>query len=278
MTLVEMRATAHSSELLYPDLAGKRVLITGALEPEGAVLARAFAEHDCRLVLQMGLEPSTRSAWAEDLRAVARGLRVLPGDFSDSDGVDRFADAALRTHGGIDIVVNIARLPLTLAVARTERELNASLAEGLRPLWQLSQRAIDCMRANGTKGVVLNVLAEAKSEGARGLALHTIAKTALEAITQAEARPAFADGIRVYGLLEARAPGARSWDDLVATAMNAANTEVLDQILGMDQGEFPRRHVAGANRNLSRAYRCPPRTRSGSRGRGRQPQIPATPA
>ena len=91
MMLVETRATAMTSELLYPDLAGKRVLITGALEPEGAVLARAFAEHDCRLVLQMGLEPAPRSAWAEDLRQVARGLRILPGDFRDCEGVDRFA-------------------------------------------------------------------------------------------------------------------------------------------------------------------------------------------
>ena len=230
MTVVEMRATVQTSELLYPDLAGKRVLITGALEPEGALLARAFAEHDCRLVLQMGLEPAPRSAWAEELRDVARGLRILPGDFRDSEGVDRFADAALRTHGGLDIVVNIGRLPAELGTARTERELNGCLAEGLRPLWQLSQRTIEHMRADGTKGAVLNVLAEAKADGPRGFALHTIAKTALEAITQAEAKPAFADGIRVYGVLEARAPGARAWDDLVASTMNAANTDVLETI------------------------------------------------
>lgn len=230
MSLVETRATAHRCALLYPDLAGKRVLVTGALEPEGAMLARAFAEHDCRLVLQMGLEPAPRSPWAEELRHVARSLRILPGDFRDSDGVDRFADAALRTHGGIDIAINIARLPETLATARDERELNARLAEGLRPLWQLSQRVIEQMAADRTQGVVLNVLAEAKSPGPRGLALHTIARTALEAITQAEAKPAFAHGIRVYGVLEARAPGARTWEDLVSTAMQAANTDVLDTV------------------------------------------------
>jgi 3-oxoacyl-[acyl-carrier protein] reductase len=230
MPLVENRATVQSSEHLYPDLAGKRVLITGALEPEGAVLARAFAGHDCRLVLQMGLEPAPRGAWAEDLREAAKGLRVLPGDFRTSEGVDRFADAALRTHGGIDIVVNIARLPDALAAARDERELNTRLAESLRPLWQLTQRAIERMRGDRTPGAVLNVLAQAKSSGPRGLALHAIAKTALEAITQAEAKPAFADGIRVYGLIEARAPGARTWDDLVATAMDAANTDVLDTV------------------------------------------------
>ena len=224
------RVTDKSCDLLYPDLSGKRVLITGALEPEGAVLARAFAEHDCRLVLQMGLEPSPRSAWAEELRAIAPGLRILPGDFRDSDGVDRFADAALRTHGGIDIVVNIARLPEALIHARDERALNARLAEGVRPLWQLSQRAIERMRCDRTQGAVLNVLAETKVDGPRGFALHTLAKTALEAITQAEAKPAFADGIRVYGLIEARAPGARSWDDLVSTTLQAANTDVLDTI------------------------------------------------
>ena len=230
MPPVENRATDHRREMLYPDLAGKRVLITGALEAEGAILARAFAEHGCRLVLQMGLEPAPRAAWAEDLREVAKSLRILPGNFGDCDGVDRFADAALRTHGGIDIVVNIARLPAALATARDEREMNARLAEGLRPLWQLTQRAVERMRADGIRGAVLNVLAEARCEGARGLALHTIAKTALEAITQAEARPAFEDGIRVFGLIEARAPGARTWDDLVATAMDAANTDVLETV------------------------------------------------
>ena len=230
MSLVENRDASMLSELLYPDLAGKRVLITGALEPEGAVLARAFAEHECRLVLQMGLEPSSRSAWAEELRATAQGLRVLPGDFGSKDGVDRFADAALRTHGGLDIVINIGRMPAAMAAARNERELQASLAEGVRAPWQLSQRAIAHMRASGIRGAVINVLAEAKSAGPRGLALHALSKTALEAVTQAEAKPAFKDGIRVYGLIEACAPGARSWDDLVSTTMDAANTDVMESV------------------------------------------------
>ena len=231
MTLVETRdAAAMPSDFLYPDLAGKRVLITGALEPEGAVLARAFAEHDCRLILQMGLEPSARSNWAEELRSVAHGMRVLPGDFRSRDGVDRFADAALRTHGGLDIIVNIARMPAELSAARDENELHALLAEGVRPLWQLSKRAIARMQADGVRGAVVNVLAETKAEGPRGFALHSLSKTALEAVTQAEATPAHQHGIRVYGLLEARAPGARTWDDLVATTMDAANTDVLDTV------------------------------------------------
>ena len=230
MSLVENRVASMPSDLLYPDLAGKRVLVTGALEPEGAVLARAFAEHECRLVLQMGLEPSPRSAWAEDLRAVAQGLRVLPGDFRTRDGVDRFADAALRTHGGLDIVINIARMPAGLATAADERSLQSHLAEGVRALWHLSQRSIEHMRTSGIHGAVINVLAEAKSHGPRGLALHALSKTALEAVTQAEASPAFKDGIRVYGLIESRAPGARSWDDLVATTMDAANADVLETV------------------------------------------------
>jgi 3-oxoacyl-[acyl-carrier protein] reductase len=244
MSLVENRDASMLSELLYPDLAGKRVLITGALEPEGAVLARAFAEHECRLVLQMGLEPSPRSAWAEDLRAIAQNLRILPGDFRDRDGVDRFADAALRTHGGLDIVVNIARMPAGLAAAPDERSLQTHLAEGVRALWQLSQRAVAHMKSNGVRGAVINVLAETKSQGPRGLALHALAKTALEAVTQSEAKPAFKDGIRVYGLIEARAPGARSWDDLVSTTMDAANTDVLETVwssalfLASERGSF----------------------------------------
>ena len=230
MSPVETRKAPMASELPYPDLAGKRVLITGALEPEGAVLARAFAEHECRLILQMGLEPRPRSAWAEALRQVAPGLRVLPGDFRDCDGVDRFADAALRTHAGLDVLVNIARLPDSLAAASSERDLNAALAEGVRPLWQLSQRAIERMRQDRTEGCVINVLAEARGSGPRGLALHALAKTALEAITQAEAKPAAEVGIRVYGLIEARAPGARTWADLVAETMDAANVDVLETI------------------------------------------------
>ena len=62
------------------------------------------------------------------------------------------------------------------------------------------------------------------------MALHALSKTALEAVTQAEAKPAFKDGIRVYGLIESRAPGARSWDDLVSTTMDAANTDVMETV------------------------------------------------
>ena len=220
--LLEAQVSQMAITLTYPELMAKRVLVTGAADPArdawGGAIARAFAGHGGRLILELGGEPAHRSALAEDVRAKARGVRVLSADFSDTAGIDRFADAALKAYDGVDVLINVMRLPESASRARSEKALHAAIASAFRVAQTLTDRATQKMRLTRTKGVVINALVEPKAphgaNGARALALHAMAKTALEAMTQAQARAGYDAGLRVYGLIQTVAAGARAWPDL----------------------------------------------------------------
>ena len=63
----------------YPELAGKRVLITGLTSSCGVDIVRAFAEHKGRLVLQFAEESEATADHRRDRRAVGardQGVRA----------------------------------------------------------------------------------------------------------------------------------------------------------------------------------------------------------
>jgi NAD(P)-dependent dehydrogenase (short-subunit alcohol dehydrogenase family) len=233
-----MRVRAHAEtmtvELQYPELAGKRVLVTGVAERHGAELARAFAGHRCRLVVETGGSAAHRCDSVQEIGAVAASLRALPADFSDAAGIDRFADAALKAYDGLDVLINVTSLPASAHAARSEAELTAAIGSAFRVPHRLTERALERMRTSRAKGAVLNILVETIGEGGgRALALHAFAKAALEAMTRGQAQAAFDAGCRVYGLIEGRAPGPRDWQSLEQLAAEPLSGGVIDSLPGM---------------------------------------------
>jgi NAD(P)-dependent dehydrogenase (short-subunit alcohol dehydrogenase family) len=79
-------------------VAGKRVVITGASRGLGALLAHAFSRAGASVALVARTEM--------DLKAVAEALRgpslVLSGDVTDEDFNEAVADATVREWGGVD--------------------------------------------------------------------------------------------------------------------------------------------------------------------------------
>ena len=66
----------------YPELAGKRVLITGLSRTHGVDIARAFAEHRTRLVLQVAEDCAEMQAVAEIAAQSALEMRLFTGPCS----------------------------------------------------------------------------------------------------------------------------------------------------------------------------------------------------
>ena len=81
------------------DVAGKRVVITGAGRGLGRLLAHAFSMSGASVVLVSRTEA--------DLKAVADELPgqslVMSGDVTDADFNEAVADAALQAWGGLDV-------------------------------------------------------------------------------------------------------------------------------------------------------------------------------
>lgn len=238
---LEATAAAMYVPLHYPELKGRRVLLTGAGTDDGRLIVHAFASHGCRLLLQFGADAVARTRLPDEVRPSAGAVRVLPGDFQDVAGIDRFTAAALRVYGGLDVVVNVSSLGADAASLRSETELGEALAQAFLPFHTIG-RAI--REAGRTSGAVINVLRLPAGEGRGHLALHAFAKTALESLTQAEARESFSAGLRFYGLIEGQTPGARDWaanemlGDVLEHADPADNVAASAVLLASDKGRW----------------------------------------
>jgi NAD(P)-dependent dehydrogenase (short-subunit alcohol dehydrogenase family) len=91
------------------DVAGKRVVITGASRGLGSVLAHAFSRGGAKVALVARTE--------RDLKAVAEVLpgptMVLSGDVTDEDFNEAVADAVVAEWGGLDVwIANAGVSPL----------------------------------------------------------------------------------------------------------------------------------------------------------------------
>jgi NAD(P)-dependent dehydrogenase (short-subunit alcohol dehydrogenase family) len=99
------------------DVAGKRVVITGAGRGLGSLLAHAFSHAGARVALVSRTE--------KDLKAVATTLPgptlVLPGDVTDEDVNEAVADAVVAEWGGLDVwIANAGISPIVAGPRATD--------------------------------------------------------------------------------------------------------------------------------------------------------------
>lgn len=172
----------------YPELAGKRVLITGLTSGCGVDIARGFAEHKGRLVLQFAEESTAMETVAELIAPDALEAKAYGPVGPETDDVVQFAKAAIGAFGGLDVVINLVPLdanglgPLA-DLAQIEREI----ARRMVLPFILSKIAANRMSVTWTEGLILNVATlNAPARGA-GQAFASVAKTGLVAMTRTQA-------------------------------------------------------------------------------------------
>src|SRR5882757_8497101 len=123
---------ATQSVLSYPELAGKRVLVTGLTSSMGVDVARAFADHKTRLILQFDETSEPMQTVAELAAPTALELKVYGAIGSAPDDVVAFARAAAQAFGGLDAVVNLVALtPATVDAASAMEDIERLVAARL---------------------------------------------------------------------------------------------------------------------------------------------------
>ena len=126
---------AAQSALTHPELAGKRVLITGLTSSCGVDLARGFAEHKARLILQFAEEGESMQAVAEIAARSALDIKAFGPVEGDAEAIVTFSRVAVQAFGGLDAVINL--VPLTasgLQPGASEVEIERLIAGGGRPM------------------------------------------------------------------------------------------------------------------------------------------------
>jgi 3-oxoacyl-[acyl-carrier protein] reductase len=191
----------------YPELVGKRVLITGVTRHAGIDIARAFAERKGRVILQFAEASAAMQAVVEIVAPDALETRTYGPVAAGADAV-RFAKSAVQAFGGLDAVINLVPLDAShVDRAATLEEIEGLIAAQLELPLMVSRIAANRMSVTWTQGLVLNVATLAgRPGGARG-AFAAFAKSTLVDLTRAQAEEWAGRGIRFNAIAPETALG-----------------------------------------------------------------------
>jgi len=185
---------------LWPELAGKTVVVTGGSRGLGAGVARALAESGARVVL-VGRDADALTAAAAQ---TGGGAIAIPADVASPAEAERgVAEAAARCGPLFGLVNNAAHFAVTPLLEATPDDARRTFdTNALGPLF-LAQAFARALFAEGGEGAIVNVSSIAGAHPAFGLGLYSASKAALEALTKVMAQEWTPRGLRVNAV----APG-----------------------------------------------------------------------
>ncbi len=183
--------------IVYPDLAGQGVLITGGASGIGAAIAEAFVAQGCKVAVL------DRDAAAGAMLAARHGVKVYSCDVTDIAALRATMAQAVAQIGIVRVLINnVANDARHTLDAITPEGFDDSVAVNLRPHIFAAQAAAPFMRAEGG-GAIITLGSNAAALGLAGYPLYVAAKAAIEGLTKALARELGQGGIRVNAV----APG-----------------------------------------------------------------------
>lgn len=182
---------------VYPELAGKRVLLAGLSRSSGTDIVRAFAEQGTRLVLQFVEDSEEMQAVAEIAARTALDVQMFTCPLSVTSEIVKTTRRAIAAYGGLDAVVSVATLPATVDPSASEADVEAIIANTLMAPCLISRIVANRMRVTWTAGHVVNVLAPGKPLNRRSQLIAQMARSTLAGVTRREAQARAEDNVRI---------------------------------------------------------------------------------
>ncbi|HTR68852.1 MAG TPA: SDR family NAD(P)-dependent oxidoreductase [Mycobacteriales bacterium] len=219
------------------DVAGKRVVLTGAGRGLGRLLAHAFSRAGASLVLVARTETDLKSVAAE----LPGPSLVLAGDVTDAAFNEEVADAAAGEFGGLDVwICNAGISPIVAGPTRTDPAIWRQVLDvNLTGAFLGARAAARVMSEGGRLIFTGSVLGERPRAG---LAAYSASKAGLVGMAKALALDLAESGITVNVV----APG---WFDSPLAETWKARPALADKVLAHTaQGRW------GASTDLAGAY------------------------
>ena len=181
------------------ELAGKRVVITGACGVIGGWLAEAFGRAGARLCLT-----DTRAddlARLKDAPYFTQGSFAQAIDLRDAASIEVLADSVRRHWGAADVLVNNAGVyPSGFLLDVDAEEWDRIFDINLRAPFLLSRAIAKLMIAEKVKGSIINISSGAARKMRRTVCPYATSKTALDRLTKGFALELAEYGIRANAL------------------------------------------------------------------------------
>ena len=177
-------------------LEGKCALITGSTQGLGLAAAQRLAAAGCHIVLS-GLASDAEAETVRVSLESAHGGRAIfaPGNLASLPDIERIADRARTTFGGVDILVNNAVVRHAAPVEQFSPEKwDEALAVNLSAAFHFIRLTVPAMQARGW-GRILNVSSIYGFKGAANRVGYVTTKTALLGLTRAIALEGLPHGI-----------------------------------------------------------------------------------
>jgi 3-oxoacyl-[acyl-carrier protein] reductase len=184
-----------------PELSGARVLITGLTSTSGFDLARGFADHGARLVIQSPEDSPEMTELAAVLAENSSDIRLFNDPLHDDEEAQRLVQAAVRDFGGVDAVVNLVTVdPRAISRLETMEDVEALVARVLRLPLRLTEIAANRMRLVWIEGSILNVVRVADTGCGRSMMFADVLRATLADLTRSLAQDWAAHGVRINAI------------------------------------------------------------------------------
>ena len=194
-----------TARLTIPDLAGKRVLVTGASTGIGAAVARALGEQGAHVAIHYNSSRAAAEEVARDIVAGGTKAPLVEGDVSDMKATARVVDAAATALGGLDGLINNAGGMLgRVALAEiTDDQYDRVMRLNAKSVLVASQAATPHIKKAGGGFIINTTSIAARNGGSGGAVLYAASKGFVSTLTHGLAKELIGANIR----MNAVAPG-----------------------------------------------------------------------
>ncbi|MEM9618962.1 MAG: SDR family oxidoreductase [Pseudomonadota bacterium] len=163
-------------------LNGKRTIVTGAASGIGEAIAQAFLKAGAS-VLAIDLPDQKLTERYADVQATS----ALEQDITAPDAAKKIVARALKTMGGIDVLVNNAGMALGSELETTTDELwDKIMGVNVTAMFKISREAVPHLKKSG-KGRIINLGSIMSDMGGPNLFVYGTSKHAVAGMTKSMA-------------------------------------------------------------------------------------------
>jgi L-rhamnose 1-dehydrogenase len=183
-------------------LVGKRVLITGASRGIGRATAIECARQGADIGLNVFNDEAATQSLVAEIKALGRKVFLYNGDVAIADSAPAFIDAAVKSLGGLDVIVSNAGIcPFHSFLDMPPETLLRTMNVNLLGAYFMCQAAAKQMVAQGQGGSIVAISSISALVGGEMQTHYTPTKAGVHSLMQSTAIALGKHGIRCNSIM-----------------------------------------------------------------------------